>query len=82
MDYLNGKTFYLKKDHAKVGARLAQVSLKDVPLEVIRKEAKNSIPDKIRVNDLLKQVLLVYSSLFCLLFLGLVSLISFWYRFR
>jgi hypothetical protein len=43
MDYLNEETVYLKKGHVKVGARLAQVSLKDVPLEVRRKEAKKTL---------------------------------------
>ena len=43
MDRINGESIYLKKDHVKVEARLAQVSLKDVPLEVRRKEAKEPL---------------------------------------
>ena len=43
MDYINGKSVCLKKGHVKVEARLAQVSLKDVPLEVRRKEAKKKL---------------------------------------
>jgi hypothetical protein len=41
MDNLNGETVYLKKGHVKVEASLA--SLKDVPLEVRRKEAKKPL---------------------------------------
>ena len=43
MDCINGESVYLKKTHVKVGARLAQVSLKDVPLEVRREEAKKAL---------------------------------------
>jgi hypothetical protein len=43
MDYLNGETVCLKKGYVKVEARLAQVYLKDVPLEVRRKEAKKPL---------------------------------------
>jgi hypothetical protein len=43
MDYILGESVYLKKRRVKVGARLAQVSLKDVPLEVRRKEAKKPL---------------------------------------
>jgi hypothetical protein len=43
MDYINRESIYLKKPHVKVGARLAQVSLKDVPLEIRRKEAKEPL---------------------------------------
>jgi hypothetical protein len=43
MDYLNGETVCLKKGHVKVEARLAQVYLKDVPLEVRRREAKKPL---------------------------------------
>jgi hypothetical protein len=43
MDYVNGETVYLKKGQVKVGARLVQVSLKDVPLEDRRKEAKKPL---------------------------------------
>jgi hypothetical protein len=43
MDCISGESVYLKNHHVKVGARLAQVSLKDVPLEVRRKEAKKAL---------------------------------------
>jgi hypothetical protein len=43
MNYTNGKSVYLKKSHVKVGANLAQVTLKDVPLEVRKKEAKKPL---------------------------------------
>jgi len=43
MDYINGESVYLKKRNVKVGVRLVQVSLKDVPLEVRRKEAKKPL---------------------------------------
>jgi Fe2+ transport system protein FeoA len=40
MDCISGESVYLKNHHVKVEARLTQVSLKDVPLAVRRKEAK------------------------------------------
>jgi hypothetical protein len=43
MDYQNGASCLIKKCSAKVGATLAQVSLKDVPLEVRRKEARKPL---------------------------------------
>ncbi len=43
MDYRNGKSVYLKKRHVKIEASLAQVTLKDVPLEARRKEAKKPL---------------------------------------
>jgi hypothetical protein len=43
MDCINGKSVYHKKDLVEVDERLAQVSLKDVPLEVRRKEAKKPL---------------------------------------
>ena len=43
MDCINGKSVYHKKDQVEVDARLAEVSLKDVPLEVRRKEAKKPL---------------------------------------
>jgi hypothetical protein len=43
MDYTNGKSVYLKKRHVKIEESLAQVTLKDVPLEVRRKEAKKPL---------------------------------------
>jgi hypothetical protein len=43
MDYKSGESIYLKKSHAKVEEMLTQVSLKDVPLEVRRKEAKKPL---------------------------------------
>ncbi len=43
MDYRNGKFVYLKKRHVKIEESLAQVALKDVPLEVRRKEAKKPL---------------------------------------
>jgi hypothetical protein len=43
MDYTNGKSVYLKKGHVKIEANLAQVALKDVPLEVRKKEAKKPL---------------------------------------
>jgi hypothetical protein len=43
MDCINGESVCLKNHHVKVGVRLAQVSLKDVPLEVRRKEAKKPL---------------------------------------
>jgi hypothetical protein len=43
MDYTNGKSVYLKKNPVKIEANLAQVALKDVPLEVRKKEAKKPL---------------------------------------
>jgi hypothetical protein len=43
MDYQNGSTCLIKKDSAKDGERLEQVSLRDVPLEIRRKEAKKPL---------------------------------------
>jgi len=43
MDYTNGKSVYLKKGSVKIEANLAQVALKDVPLEVRKKEAKQPL---------------------------------------
>ena len=43
MDYPNGSTCLIKKDSAKGEERLEYVSLKDVPLEVRRKEAKKPL---------------------------------------
>jgi hypothetical protein len=43
MDCISGESVYLKNHHVKVEARLAQVSLKDVPIEVRRKEAKKPL---------------------------------------
>jgi hypothetical protein len=43
MDCIRGESVYLKNHHAKAGARLTQVSLKDVPIEVRRKEAKKPL---------------------------------------
>jgi hypothetical protein len=43
MDSRNGESAYLKKNQVKVETRLAQVSLKDVPQEVRRKEAKKPL---------------------------------------
>lgn len=43
MDYTNGKSVYLKKGSLKIEANLAQVALKDVPLEVRKKEAKQPL---------------------------------------
>jgi hypothetical protein len=43
MDNIDAESVYLKKGHFKVGARLAQVSLKDIPLEVRHKEAKKPL---------------------------------------
>jgi hypothetical protein len=43
MDYRNEKSVYLKKRHVKIEASLVQVALKDVPLEVSRKEAKKPL---------------------------------------
>jgi len=43
MDYTNEKSVYLKKRHVEIEASLAQVALKDVPLEVRRKEAKKPL---------------------------------------
>jgi hypothetical protein len=43
MDFISEESVCLKNQHVKVGARLAQVSLKDVPIEVRRKEAKKPL---------------------------------------
>jgi len=43
MDYKQGKSVHLKKGHVKVGVLLTQVSLKDLPLEVRRKEAQKPL---------------------------------------
>jgi hypothetical protein len=43
MACLNRKSGSLKKVHAQVEAQLAQVTLKDVPLDVRRKEAKKPL---------------------------------------
>ncbi len=43
MDYTNGKSVYLKKEPVKIEANLAQIALKDVPLELRRKEAKKPL---------------------------------------
>jgi hypothetical protein len=43
MDYRTGKFVCLKKRQVKIEASLAQVALKDVPLEVRRKEAKKPL---------------------------------------
>jgi len=43
MNYQNDASCLLKKCSAKVEETLAQVSLKDVPLEVRRKEARKPL---------------------------------------
>jgi len=43
MSYSDGKSVYLKKEHVKIGAGLIQVTLKDVPLEVRKKEARKPL---------------------------------------
>ena len=43
MDYQNGSTYLIKKGSAKGGENLEQVSLRDVPLEIRRKEAKKPL---------------------------------------
>jgi hypothetical protein len=43
MDYTNGESVYLKKEPVKIEANLAQVALKDVPLKVRKKEAKQPL---------------------------------------
>jgi hypothetical protein len=43
MDYQNGASCLLKKCSAKVEETLAQISLKDVPLEVRRREARKPL---------------------------------------
>jgi hypothetical protein len=43
MDYRDEKSVYLKKDPVKIEADLTQVALKDVPLEVRKKEAKQPL---------------------------------------
>ena len=43
MDYPNGASCLLKKCSAKVEETLVQLSLKDVPLEVRRKEARKPL---------------------------------------
>jgi hypothetical protein len=43
MDYPNGATCLLKRESAKGEENLAYASLRDVPLEVRRKEAKKPL---------------------------------------
>jgi hypothetical protein len=43
MSYSDTKFVYLKKGHVKIGAALTQVTLKDVPLEVRKKEARKPL---------------------------------------
>jgi len=43
MNCRNEKSVYLKKDPVKIEADLTQVALKDVPLEVRKKEAKQPL---------------------------------------
>jgi hypothetical protein len=43
MDYQNGATCLVKKGSVKGGERLEYVCLRDVPLEVRRKEAKKPL---------------------------------------
>jgi len=43
MDYINRESIYLKKRRVKMEARFAQASLKDIPLEIRRKEAKEPL---------------------------------------
>jgi hypothetical protein len=43
MDYQNGETYLIRKDSAKDEERLQHVSLRDVPLETRRKEAKKPL---------------------------------------
>jgi hypothetical protein len=43
MDYRNEKSVYLKKDTIKIEADLTQVALKDVPMDVRKKEAKQPL---------------------------------------
>jgi hypothetical protein len=43
MDYSNGSTCLIKKDSANGKERLEYVCLRDVPLEVRRKEAKKPL---------------------------------------
>ena len=43
MSYQNGATCFLRKDSAKGEERLEGVSLRDVPLEIRRKEAKKPL---------------------------------------
>jgi hypothetical protein len=43
MNYTNEKSVYLKKRHINIEESLAQVTLKNVPLEVRRKEAKKPL---------------------------------------
>jgi len=43
MDYRDEKSVYLKKNPVKIEADLTQVVLKDVPLEVRKKEAKQPL---------------------------------------
>jgi hypothetical protein len=43
MDCISAESVYLKNHHVEVGLRLPQVSLKDVPLKVRRKEAKKTL---------------------------------------
>jgi hypothetical protein len=43
MNYSNGKSMYIKRGHVKIGAELTQVTLKDVPLETRKKEARKPL---------------------------------------
>ncbi len=43
MDYQNGTSCVIKRDSSKVEERFENVCLKDVPLEVRRKEAKKPL---------------------------------------
>jgi hypothetical protein len=43
MDSINGESVHLKKNKFKVEERLVELSLKDVPREVRRKEAKEPL---------------------------------------
>ena len=43
MDYRDEKSGYLKKDPVKIEVDLTQVTLKDVPLDVRKKEAKQPL---------------------------------------
>jgi len=43
MDYQNGNSAFAKKSNADNGKNLGKISLKDVPLEDRRKEAKKPL---------------------------------------
>jgi hypothetical protein len=43
MSYSNEKAMYPKKGHVKIGAELTQITLKDVPLEARKKEARKPL---------------------------------------